>query len=118
MAREGLPYALGVGKITLRVRVTPRAGRSGAGGLYHDAEGRPAVVVRVAAAPEKGRANKAVIATLAKSLKLAKSRLTITAGLADRNKTVAITGDPAEIEPALRGLMTTGQPDIQDQEHG
>jgi uncharacterized protein len=118
MAREGLPYALGVGKTTLRIRVTPRAGRSGAGGLYHDAEGRPAVVVRVAAAPEKGRANKAVIATLAKSLKLAKSRLTITAGLADRNKIVAITGDPAEIEPALRGLMTTGQPDIQDQEHG
>jgi uncharacterized protein len=114
MAREGLPYALGDDETTLRVRVTPRAGRSAAGGLYHDAEGRPAVVVRVTAAPEKGKANKAVIANLAKCLKLAKSRLTITAGLTDRNKTVAIAGDPAEIEAALRGLMTTGRPDMED----
>jgi uncharacterized protein len=114
MARDGLPYALGDDETTLRVRVTPRAGRSGAGGLYRDAEGRPALVIRVTAAPEKGKANKAVIATLAKSLKLAKSRLTITAGLADRNKTIAIAGDPAEIEAALRGLMTTGQPDMDD----
>jgi YggT family protein len=30
---------------TLRVRVTPRAGRSAAGGLYHDADGRACLIV-------------------------------------------------------------------------
>jgi uncharacterized protein len=108
---EGLPFSLLDGHASLHVRVTPRAGRDAAGGLYRDPQGRAALVVRVSAAPEKGRANKAVIATLAKSLKLAKSRLTITGGLADRNKTIAIAGDPAEVAAALRDLVNS---DVKD----
>jgi uncharacterized protein len=104
-AAASLPYAVGERQTTLRVRVTAGSGRNCAGGVVHDPEGRAAVVVRVTAAPEKGKANKAVIAMLAKRLKLAKSRLTITAGAADRHKTVAIAGDPADFESALRGLM-------------
>ena len=111
MSEDRMPFALREGEATLRVRVTPRAARSCAGGVTRDAEGRAAVIVRVTVAPEKGKANEAVIATLAKSLKLAKSRLTITGGLADRNKTVAIAGDPAEFEAALRNLLTS---DVED----
>jgi len=102
---DDTPLTLRGGEASLRVRVTPRAARPSAGGIWRDPEGRAALVVRVTVAPEKGKANEAVIATLAKSLKLAKSRLTITAGLTDRTKTVAISGDPAEFEPALRGLL-------------
>lgn len=102
LAYETAPHG-----VNLSVRVTPRSARNRAGGVARDAEGRPALVVRVTVAPEKGKANKAVIATLAKSLKLAKSRLTIIGGLADRNKTVAIAGDPAEFEAALRGLLNS-----------
>jgi uncharacterized protein len=99
------PLTLRDGEASLRVRVTPRSAGNSAGGLARDSDGRAALIVRVSVPPEKGKANKAVIATLAKSLKLAKSRLTITAGLADRNKTVAIAGDPAEVEAALRELL-------------
>ena len=102
---DDTPLTLRGGEASLRVRVTPRSARRSAGGIWRDGEGRAALVVRVTVAPEKGKANEAVIAILAKSLKLAKSRLTITAGLADRNKIVAISGDPAEFEPALRGLL-------------
>jgi uncharacterized protein len=104
-AAENPPYAVGEGVTTLRVRVTPRSGRSCAGGVARDAQGRTALVVRVTAAPEKGKANKAVIAMLAKSLHVAKSRLAITAGTAERHKTVTIAGDPADFESALRGLI-------------
>jgi uncharacterized protein YggU (UPF0235/DUF167 family) len=99
------PVTLGQGEASLRVRVTPRSGRNSIGGLYRDPDGRAALIVRVSAAPEKGKANKAVIATLARCLKLARSRLTITGGLAERTKTVAIAGDPADFEAALRGLV-------------
>ena len=102
---DDLPVTLRQGEASLRVRVTPRSGRNAVGGLTRDPDGRTALIVRVSVAPEKGKANKAVIATLAKSLKLAKSRLTITGGLAERTKTVAISGDPADFEAALRGLV-------------
>lgn len=107
MSDDALPMTLRQGEASLRVRVTPRAGRNAAGGLYRDPEGRAALVVRVSVAPEKGKANRAVIGTLAKSLKLSKSRLAITGGLADRNKTIAFAGDPAELETALRNLLNS-----------
>ena len=108
---EAVPLTLRDGGAALRVRVTPRSSRNAAGGVYRDAEGRAALVVRVSAAPEKGKANRAVIATLAKRLKLAKSRLAITGGLADRTKIVAITGDPADFEATLRDLLNS---DVED----
>ena len=111
MTDDRLPYTLGEGESTLRVRVTPRSARCSAGGVYRDAEGRAALMVRVTVAPEKGKANKAVIATLARSLGLAKSRFAITAGLAARNKTVAIAGDPAGFEATLRGLLNPAEDD-------
>jgi uncharacterized protein YggU (UPF0235/DUF167 family) len=111
MTGDAMPFTLREGETALRVRVTPRSAQSRVGGIARDAEGRPALVVRVTAAPEKGKANKAVIATLAKSLRLAKSRLTISAGLAERNKIVAISGDPAEVEAALGNLLNR---DVED----
>ena len=108
---DALPVTLRHGEATFRVRVTPRTQRNAAGGLYRDPDGHAALVVRVSVAPEKGKANKAVIETLARSLKLAKSRLTITGGLTDRTKTVAIAGDPADFEAALRGLVDSDRED-------
>jgi uncharacterized protein len=111
MSDDAVPFVRREGQTSLRVRVTPRAAHSGVGGVCRDAEGRAALAVRVTAPPDKGKANRAVIATLAKSLKLAKSRFTITGGLAERNKIIAIAGDPAEFETALRGLLNT---DVKD----
>jgi len=111
MTGDAMPFTRREGETMLRVRVTPRSAQSRVGGIARDAEGRAALEVRVTAAPESGKANKAVIATLANSLKLAKSRLTISAGHAGRNKVVAISGDPAEVEAALANLLDS---DVED----
>lgn len=63
------------------VRVTPRAGREA---IEEGPDGR--LVIRVTAAPEDGKANKAVTKLLAQALGVAKSRLTLTRGTTSRDK--------------------------------
>jgi uncharacterized protein len=60
--------------------------------------------LRVAAVPDKGKANAAVIALLAKALGVPKSALEITAGETSRIKTLVITGDPAALAASIRAL--------------
>ncbi len=58
--------------------------------------------VRVAAPPERGRANAAVLALLAKTLSLPRSSLAIVSGGGSRDKIVELTGiEPAELERRL-----------------
>jgi uncharacterized protein YggU (UPF0235/DUF167 family) len=75
---------------TLRLRVTPNAGRDAIEGFETLADDTEVLRVRVAAVPDRGKANAAVIALLAKALHLPKSALTITAGETARLKTVRI----------------------------
>jgi uncharacterized protein len=53
-----------------------------------------ALKIRVAALPDKGKANTAVVKLLAKSWQVPRASLSIVAGEKDRNKTVLLTGDP------------------------
>ena len=48
--------------------------------------------VRVTAQPEKGKANKAVTALLAKALRLPKSSFAVIAGETARDKTIRVDG--------------------------
>ena len=58
--------------------------------------------VRVAAPPERGRANAAVLALLAKTLSLPRSSLAIVSGGGSRDKIVELTGiEPTELERRL-----------------
>jgi uncharacterized protein YggU (UPF0235/DUF167 family) len=61
--------------------------------------------IRVKAVPDKGKANAAVIALLAKALGVPKAAVTLVSGDTARLKTVAIAGDPAELEQRLRPLL-------------
>ena len=82
--------------------------------MAHSARLR-AVTARVRALPEKGAANKALIKLLAKALGLARSDLEIAAGAKDRNKTVRIAGNPAEIVRLLEGrFVETRETDSDD----
>lgn len=74
---------------TLSVRVTPKASANRIKPEQR-ADGSLLLRVYVTVVPEDGKANKAVIALLAKELGIAKSRLTITHGLADKNKIIRI----------------------------
>ena len=71
----------------LEVRVIPRAGRTGFGGLRDGA-----LLVRLAAAPVDGAANAELIALIAKALRIPKRDITIVSGERARTKRVRIAG--------------------------
>ena len=94
--------------VTLRLRVTPNAGRDAIDGVETRADGEAVLRLRVRAVAEKGRANATVLALLAKALGVPKSRVTLLAGATARLKTVAVAGDPAELAERLRRLAGPG----------
>jgi uncharacterized protein (TIGR00251 family) len=90
--------------IELFVRLTPKAHRDAVEGIEATAGGRTHVKARVRAVAEKGRANKALEALLAKYLGLPKSAVEIKSGSTSRLKTVAISGNIDDIKNRLRDL--------------
>ncbi len=81
----------------LRLRVTPGARRSGIVGRYGEAW-----KVRVAAPPEDGRANAAVVRLLAETLELPRDSVTLVSGHGTRDKVVELSGiEPKQIEERL-----------------
>jgi len=86
----------------LFVRLTPKSSVERIDGWDTDDKGRRFLKVRVRAAPIEGRANEALIAFLAKSLNLPKSRLTLVAGDTARLKQIEIDGLE---ETELTGLI-------------
>jgi len=91
----------------LYVRATPGARKSEIGGLWRGPSGEERLAVRVAAPPDAGRANDALIELLAGVLGIAKSRLTLAAGASQRLKTVAIAGDSADIARRVEDLLAS-----------
>lgn len=87
------------------MRVTPNASKEGISGLWRGPNGEARLVIRVSAPPDKGRANKAVLKLLAKTLALPKSAVSLTGGEKDRAKTVAIAGDSSEIAARLKAII-------------
>ena len=81
----------------LRLRVSPGAGRSAVVGRHGDGW-----KVRVAAAPERGKANDAVLELLATVLSLPRRSVQLVSGLAGRDKIVELAGlAPDEIDRRL-----------------
>ena len=78
--------------LRLAVRVTPRGGRDAVEGWTADANGRPLLHLRVAAAAADGAANAAVIALVARSLRLPKSAVWIARGDTARIKHLELDG--------------------------
>jgi len=87
----------------LRVRLTPRGGRDRIDGWSDDDRGR-VLRVRVSAPPVDGKANAALVKLVAKSLGVAKSAVTITAGETARIKTLAIDGDAGALRARIAAL--------------
>lgn len=75
--------------VTLRVRLTPKA-RFDRVRKETGPDGSVLYKIHVTAAPENGKANKAMIKLLANALGVAKSSLTITNGHTSRDKIVKI----------------------------
>ena len=81
----------------MSVRLTPKASRNKIDGVVADADGAAWLKVSVTAVPENGKANAALIALLAKSLKVAKGTIVLSAGATDRRKTLFIEGDADDL---------------------
>lgn len=91
------------GGAELRVRVQPGASKDAVEGLGEEASGRRYLKVRVRAIAEKGKANAAVEALLAKALGVPKSAVSVEKGETQRIKTVRISAG-ASIGQALEVL--------------
>jgi uncharacterized protein (TIGR00251 family) len=84
------------GRILVEIKVVPGAARSQVAGLRDGA-----LLVRVAAPPEKGKANEELRDCLARALGIPKSAIELVAGASSRRKRVSV---PAEAEAMLREL--------------
>jgi len=102
---SALPWRPGKDGVLLSLKVTPKSARDEILGLREGAGGEVSLAVKVRAQPEQGKANKAVIQLLASSLELPKSRLAVASGAADRNKTILVAGDAAEISERLAAIV-------------
>lgn len=84
--------------------MTPNASADAIGGVEERADGSAVLTLKTRAVPDKGRANKSVVAILAKTLGLPRSALALTSGTTARTKTVRIAADPRTVAAALDAL--------------
>lgn len=88
----------GEGGSIFRVRVVPRSRREEIAGVYGDA-----LKIRLAAPPERGKANRALQEFLAGRLSVSPSAVEILSGHTSRQKRVRVKGISAD---AVRALLS------------
>lgn len=86
--------------VLVQLHVSPGAGDTQVAGRHGDA-----LKVRVAAIPEKGRANEAVIAFLADAFDLKKSEVVLKSGETSRRKKVLIKGHDMDTVERRIGVL-------------
>ncbi len=99
------PWTTGNDSLCVDVCLTPKSSVDAIGAFESFADGKTALRVRVRATPEKGKANAALLATLAAGLRLPKSAVSLEGGGKSRHKRVRITGDPLEIASTLQRFL-------------
>lgn len=88
--------------VILPVRAQPGAKSSGIRGMQNGA-----LKVAVTQVAEKGKANKAILATLSKQLSIRKSQLELIAGESSQDKRVLVRGiSVAELQSAVERLVS------------
>ncbi|MGO8694501.1 MAG: DUF167 domain-containing protein [Rectinemataceae bacterium] len=84
------------GRLLVAVKVVPGASRTIIGGMRGGA-----ILARIAAPPERGKANEMLVAEMARILGIAKSDVEIVSGASSRRKTLSL---PALAEAKIRSL--------------
>ncbi len=100
------PCRIGNDHILLAVRLTPNGGRDAFDGVEVAADGLAHLKARVTAVPEKGKANKALVALLSKALKVPKSSISVVSGESSRQKILRIEGDPEDLQSRIEALAS------------
>ncbi len=91
--------------LRITVRLTPGASRDGLDGLEFGADGRNYLKARVTREPEKGKANKALIALVAKICRFGKTSVKLVSGETSRMKTLSIDGDSGVLKRKICDAM-------------
>lgn len=100
------PYRFADDHLLLAVRLTPNGGRDALDGVELAADGLAHLKARVTAVPEKGKANKALIVLLSKTLKIPKTAISIASGETARQKILRIDGDPEDLRLRIDALAS------------
>jgi len=91
------PFEIGPTGLIVRLKVTPKARRNAVLGLAEDTGGRTCLKISLAAVPEGGKANRALIEFLAGEWGVAKSAISVVMGATSRRKVVEIRGSAAAL---------------------
>lgn len=87
------------------LRVTPNAAADRIEGAETRDDGTVVLRVRVRAVPDRGKANAAVVALLAKALDVARGAVSLVSGETARQKTLRVAGDPAALAAILEAIV-------------
>ncbi|ANK93503.1 MULTISPECIES: DUF167 domain-containing protein [Rhizobium] len=99
------PWRFSGDHLRLAVRLTPNGGRDAIDGIEEDGDGETLLKARVTSVPEKGKANKALILLIARSLRIPKSSISLVSGETARKKILRIEGDPEDLVKKLEALL-------------
>ncbi len=103
------PWLIDVGeKSILLLKVLPSSSRNAFAQHMVDEGGQSWLKLKVTAAPEEGKANKAAIAYLSKTLRLPKSSFSIIAGAKERMKKVCIDEGIESLSRRFDSLLQEG----------
>ena len=87
------------------MKVTPKAAQNRIGETVADADGAMVLKFSVTAAPDRGKANAAVIRQLSKAWGVPKTSIKVNAGVTSRCKTLQVEGDAGELDSRLRNWV-------------
>ena len=93
--------------LTLAIKAVPGASRDQIAGVLAHPDG-PRLKVRTAAPPEGGRANKAIIALLARHLGCRPAEVSVLHGASHPEKTLAFA--PGSVDPARLAALLSAAP--------
>ncbi|WP_339614498.1 DUF167 family protein [uncultured Parvibaculum sp.] len=99
-----LPVRRAPDGVLVALKVTPKSGANRIEGLVGDGDGTR-LRLRVTAAPEKGKANEAVMKLVAKAWGLPKSSLSIASGETAPLKMLLVRGDSAVLEEDIAAYI-------------
>lgn len=105
MTQNPSPLTPFPGGVRVSLRLTPKASADRLGGVVEVAPGRAALKAWVAAAPEDGKANAALLKLLAKRCRLPPSSFSIASGHAQRLKLVEVAGETGDVMRRLEKLL-------------
>jgi len=98
------------GAIQFAIRVSPRSSRQAVEGIVKDADGAKLLKIAVNAPPDDGKANQAVLALLARTIGIARSRLSLVSGATARKKVIKLDAVDAALLTRLNDWINTLEP--------